>query len=304
MEKESMSLARRTEIAVTMDGTDISADINKYLLQLTYTDNEAGKTDDLQISLDDREGVWLTDWLDNDDKGVEISARIIQKDWGNDGVLDCGSFKIDGMDGAGPPQTASIKATSLPFISVARTATHTKAWENITLMNLVRAGTVSSVDVDRRRVRVAFADKQDINGAPLISGELKVLQNQPLIAIEKWVMELGSENKWDYETEYNSHDRTLGLGEGYVKNPYESLRDEIKNEKTIKYEKRETIDENEPVPNTCCGVGPSCPLHGVIEHKKHRQTVTVYPWLPYVGQLVVCLYIPNGESDCFVIGGI
>ncbi len=56
-------LARRTEIAVKIDGVDISADMNKYLLQLTYTDNEEDKTDDLQITLDDREGIWINDWL-------------------------------------------------------------------------------------------------------------------------------------------------------------------------------------------------------------------------------------------------
>lgn len=56
-------LARRTEINVRIDGVDISSDINDYLLQLTYTDHEEDKTDDLQITLDDREGVWITDLL-------------------------------------------------------------------------------------------------------------------------------------------------------------------------------------------------------------------------------------------------
>ena len=56
-------LARRTEIAVKIDGVDISADMNNYLLQMTYTDNEEDKTDDLQIMLDDREGIWINDWL-------------------------------------------------------------------------------------------------------------------------------------------------------------------------------------------------------------------------------------------------
>lgn len=27
------------------------------------------------------------------------------------------------------------------------------------------------------------------------------------------------------------------------------------------------------------------------------------PWLPSVGDFVVCLYLPNGESDGFIIGG-
>lgn len=55
--------ARRTEIRLTFEGVDISADINKYLISLSYTDNEEDETDDLQLTLDDREGVWLNDWL-------------------------------------------------------------------------------------------------------------------------------------------------------------------------------------------------------------------------------------------------
>jgi len=174
------------------------------------------------------------------------------------------------------------------------------------LMNIVRVGTVSSVDVDNRIARVAFADKQDAEGKPLISGPLKILQNQPLITIEKWVTEVGEENKWDYEAAYNSHPRKLGLGESYVKDTYATRKDVIKNSKIIKYEKRETINENGAVICTCPGAthGDVCHIHGVIENKPHRQTVTVYPWLPYVGQLVVCIYLPNGESDGFVIGGI
>jgi len=130
-------LARRTVIAVKLDGVDISADINKYLLQMTYTDHEEDKTDDLQISLDDREGIWLTEWLNSGEtKGAELSAVIIQKNFesdGNDRVLDCGKFNIDSLDGSGPPAAVAIKATSLPFTSAARTATHTKPWENIKL---------------------------------------------------------------------------------------------------------------------------------------------------------------------------
>ena len=57
------NLARRVEIRLEFEGVDISADINKYLLSMTYTDNEEDKTDDLQLTLDDREGFWLGDWL-------------------------------------------------------------------------------------------------------------------------------------------------------------------------------------------------------------------------------------------------
>ena len=217
------------------------------------------------------------------------------------------------------------------------------------LNNLVRIGKVSSVDVEKRLVRVEFSDKQDVDGKPLISGELKVLQNQPFITIEKWVMEDESEFEWEHETvfdpdkynshqrdsgtwepfpgegrktQYNSPDRELSFGEKYIKDSYETRKDIIENSRVIRYEKRETIDKNKPLacvddppghvptpphPLSCtiCGAPiRKCPIYGIIEHKPHRQTVTVYPWLPYVGQLVVCLYLPNGDSDGVVIGGI
>lgn len=83
--------ARRTVVRLTFAGVDISADINKHLLSLTYTDNEEDKTDDLQLSLDDREGVWLGNWLNtpNASKGVEISAVIVQRIGNPTGKTGC-----------------------------------------------------------------------------------------------------------------------------------------------------------------------------------------------------------------------
>ncbi len=135
--------ARRTVVRLTFAGVDISADINKHLLSLTYTDNEEDKTDDLQLSLDDREGVWLGNWLNTPgaSKGAEISAVIVQKNWesnGKDRVLDCGVFEIDTVDGSGPPAKATIKAGSIPYKSTVRTQKKTKAWENYTLSGIAK----------------------------------------------------------------------------------------------------------------------------------------------------------------------
>lgn len=110
--------ARRAVIRLTFSGVDISADINKHLLSLTYTDNEEDKTDDLQLSLDDKEGVWLGSWLNTPSasKGAEISAVIVQKNWESDGkdrVLDCGVFAVDTVDGSGRPR----KRPSRPGLS-------------------------------------------------------------------------------------------------------------------------------------------------------------------------------------------
>lgn len=56
-------LARRTDAQVYFDGVDISDSLRKYLISMTFTDEEADETDDLQIKIEDREGVWLTKWL-------------------------------------------------------------------------------------------------------------------------------------------------------------------------------------------------------------------------------------------------
>ena len=138
------------------------------------------------------------------------------------------------------------------------------------LKEIVRIGTVSWVDPEKRTARVIFHDKDE-----LPSGELKVLQNQPLITVEKWV----DGAKWNYNAQYASIDRKLGLGESYTT----EAPDVITVERAIDYK---------------------CPLHGVDETKTHKHVITVYPWLPYIGQLVLCLYMPNGDGDGYVLGRI
>lgn len=56
--------ARHTMAQVYFAGVDISKSLRPYLLSLTYTDNEEDETDDLQIKIEDRDGVWLRKWLD------------------------------------------------------------------------------------------------------------------------------------------------------------------------------------------------------------------------------------------------
>lgn len=57
------SLARRSHAQITFAGVDITKAMQKYLLSVTYTDSEENEADDLQIKLQDREGLWLENWL-------------------------------------------------------------------------------------------------------------------------------------------------------------------------------------------------------------------------------------------------
>lgn len=141
MEKRCLiiELARRTSINLSLDGVDISEDINLYLQSLSYSDYSEDKSDDLQITIDDREHVWMNDWLEKEtiQRGSTLRAAIIHSDNQLSPLqLDCGSFEIDSCDFSGYPCIVTIKATALPYSSTARIQAKTKAWEDYTLSGI------------------------------------------------------------------------------------------------------------------------------------------------------------------------
>ena len=140
-----MAASRHSRVQLAIEGVDISDTINKDLISLRYTDSEEDEADDLQITLHDREGRWMTAWLDdaliaqlNTDANVQkttglaIAASIICINWTKPGEmmkLDCGRFALDSISAAGPPATVTIKAVSLPDKSGIRTTKCSKSWE-------------------------------------------------------------------------------------------------------------------------------------------------------------------------------
>ncbi len=73
------NIARRADCSVVFGGTDITTEVYPYLLSLQYTDNEEDSADDLQIQLQDRDGLWLQKWLNTAIQtaasGAEYSAK-------------------------------------------------------------------------------------------------------------------------------------------------------------------------------------------------------------------------------------
>lgn len=132
----------------------------------------------------------------------------------------------------------------------------------IDLQEQIKIGKVSSVDVKKRTARVVFEDKED-----MVSAELKVLINHPLIKIVK--KDNGA--KWSGVGSYNSQPRNLG-------------------DDTYKKELPDTVD-----------------LNKVIIYKGEPRThdlhVEIHPWLPYVDQFVLCAFPSIGAGDGFILGG-
>lgn len=139
-------LARRSAVEVAFDGVDITSSIKPYLKSFVYTDNEEDETDDLQIQLQDRDGLWLKTWLREAIEAasaakLKMEAAIVLKNWtggGKDAVLPCGQFELDSVTATGPPATVTIKGTSLPFSAQIRQTKKSKAWEAFTLSGIAR----------------------------------------------------------------------------------------------------------------------------------------------------------------------
>ncbi|MBP2015699.1 phage late control D family protein [Anaerococcus degeneri] len=154
----SAKYARRAKLEVKYDGADISKDLADYLNSLTYTDNEEDESDDLQISVGDKEGRWARDWLKQTGfgKGGEIEASIIQIDEDlNERELKCGKFKVDTVNESGPPTKVTLKASAIPTDSKIIAEEKTKAWENIKL------SAIASDIAGKNKLKSEFESEED-----------------------------------------------------------------------------------------------------------------------------------------------
>ena len=129
--------ARRTKLSVTIGGHDATSYVDPTLLDFEYTDNASGKSDEIQLTLHDREGRWNNEWRPS--KGTEVKASLSVLDWfgqGENASLNCGTFKIDELEFIGPPDKVRIKAVSASLTGSLRDEKRTKAWESHSLRGI------------------------------------------------------------------------------------------------------------------------------------------------------------------------
>ena len=126
-----MPQARRARVQISYNGKDITKDLAPYLKSFEYTDNAEDKSDEVQVTLEDRDLLWCGDWYP--EKGATIEATIIVTDDSGETRLPGGSFEIDEVESDGPPNEVKIKAVSVPLSSGIRHDKNSKPWENVKL---------------------------------------------------------------------------------------------------------------------------------------------------------------------------
>ena len=127
--------ARRILTIIKYNNKDISADISKYLKIISYTDNLSGEADDLQITLEDKAGLWQSTWMP--EKGALLDVMLQQKYWQTLSALPqslrLGLFEIDEITSSGYPSEVQIKAVSVPDNNTLRGTERSRSWEKAKL---------------------------------------------------------------------------------------------------------------------------------------------------------------------------
>lgn len=88
---------------------DITGRFQGRLISLTLTDNRGFEADQLDIELDDADGM-----LDLPQKGATLSLAL---GWQDTGVVDKGTYKVDELEHTGPPDRLTIRARSADLAS-------------------------------------------------------------------------------------------------------------------------------------------------------------------------------------------
>lgn len=134
---------RQATVTLTIEGTDVSKNLAPHLLHLSYTDKADDELDDLQITLEDREGLWQGDWLPK--YGNVLTVKITTESFRSSGssagkeLLDCGKFEVDELTlecSRDSGDVVTIKAVPAVVKSSLMKQRKTRAWENAALVTV------------------------------------------------------------------------------------------------------------------------------------------------------------------------
>ena len=103
-----MAQARRVSAIIKYDNKDISASLMPYVKSISYRDAMSGQADDLQITLEDRAGLWQSAWMP--ELGATLDVSLVTENWQDAGMLPqalrLGTFELDEITSTGYPSEA------------------------------------------------------------------------------------------------------------------------------------------------------------------------------------------------------
>lgn len=171
-------LARRAWLEVKYtpaDGEekDISEELSKYLISANFTDNLSDSADDMNLTLEDRGGLWQAEWFPQGEGNfIDATIHTLNRISLTDGeeTYHVGKFEIDEVEINGYPSTVQIKGVSVIGEGSLRSEKKNQTWEKIELKKCAsdiceRNGLTLLFDSDENPTidHVEQADESDLN---------------------------------------------------------------------------------------------------------------------------------------------
>src|SRR5438132_436017 len=127
MASEFAYAVRHPRWVLSYSGVNISADVSGMVTEISYTDQVAHSSDEVEVTLEDRDRRWQGPWFPQ--RGDVVTLLI-----GYDGeeLLPCGDFQVDELELKGPPDTMHMKCIAAGITPSIRTL-RSAAYENQTL---------------------------------------------------------------------------------------------------------------------------------------------------------------------------
>lgn len=122
--------------ALTYAGVNIAADVSSMVTEITYVDHEAHTSDEIEVTLEDRDRRWQGPWIPT--QGDQV---VLQIGYAGEPAMPCGAFQVDELELHGPPDTFHLKCLAAGITPSLRTP-RSAAFESQTLMQI--AATVAA----------------------------------------------------------------------------------------------------------------------------------------------------------------
>lgn len=130
--------ARSVKSTILYDEAEVG--LSARTKSISYTDNDSGTSDEISITFEDRDALWLRDdFIPEKEHDLDVTLHF--NDWKRQGdklLYHCGNFTIDDISYGGRPRQCVIKGVSVPAEEAFQTEQRSKTWENVTLKQVAQ----------------------------------------------------------------------------------------------------------------------------------------------------------------------
>lgn len=116
---------------IIYQGKNITQDISKDLISVTYTDATEGESDEIELSIADPKRKWIAEWRPA--KGDSLTLSIGY----DENLMPCGTFAVDQIDYSISPSVMQIRGLAAATNSPLRTKNN-RSFENQTLRQIAQ----------------------------------------------------------------------------------------------------------------------------------------------------------------------